>query len=175
MRGSSLGASAKRINKELAEIALDPPPGCSAGPKGDNIYEWVATIMGPSGEAGGGQDGPGRGRTGRRQRRSARRRACAPLPAPRESATQHAAPAPGRGASSGAGPPDVLERPAHHHLQRAAARRRRSRRALNSRPLRLPPPLPGSPYAGGVFFLDIHFPSNYPFQPPKVCARIAVI
>lgn len=43
-----LSMSAKRIQKELAEITLDPPPNCTAGPKGDNLYEWISTLFGPA-------------------------------------------------------------------------------------------------------------------------------
>eukprot|EP01025_Chloroclados_australasicus_P059098 TRINITY_DN7460_c0_g1_i4.p3 TRINITY_DN7460_c0_g1~~TRINITY_DN7460_c0_g1_i4.p3 ORF type:complete len:158 (-),score=12.48 TRINITY_DN7460_c0_g1_i4:377-850(-) len=39
--------AAKRIQKELAEISLDPPCNCSAAPKNDDLYIWTARIEGP--------------------------------------------------------------------------------------------------------------------------------
>lgn len=39
--------AAQRIQKELIEISQNPPKNCTAGPKGDNLYEWMSTIRGP--------------------------------------------------------------------------------------------------------------------------------
>lgn len=46
---TSVSASGKRIQREMAELNTDPPPDCFAGPKGDNLYHWVATLIGPHG------------------------------------------------------------------------------------------------------------------------------
>ncbi|KAK2954169.1 putative Ubiquitin-conjugating enzyme E2 E3 [Blattamonas nauphoetae] len=39
--------TSKRIQKELIEITLEPPPNVSAAPKGDSLFEWEAKIIGP--------------------------------------------------------------------------------------------------------------------------------
>ncbi|ORZ30136.1 ubiquitin-conjugating enzyme/RWD-like protein [Catenaria anguillulae PL171] len=39
--------SSKRIQKELKELTTNPPPGCTAMPKGNSMNEWIATIDGP--------------------------------------------------------------------------------------------------------------------------------
>ena len=41
-------ATEKRLIKELKDITDNPPAGCSAGKKNNDLYEWDASIIGPT-------------------------------------------------------------------------------------------------------------------------------
>ncbi|MFQ6643130.1 hypothetical protein Gotur_017316 [Gossypium turneri] len=117
---TSVSASGKRIQREMSELNADPPPHCSAAPKGDNLFHWVATIIGP----------------------------------PDFTVTEKW----------------VLVKSLGFTLTCTMLAFQEINSAILISSLLFI--FLGTPYQGGIFFLDITFPSDYPFQPPKVCSLL---
>ncbi|KAJ3522904.1 hypothetical protein NM208_g12667 [Fusarium decemcellulare] len=109
----------------LTCLCRDPPSSCSAGPVGEDLFHWQATIMGPVSSIPQIRDMDGM------------------LGKDEPGVAKHSA-----ARSSKATPPcSVIS------INKSLADRDSQSE---------------SPYSGGVFFLAIHFPTDYPFKPPKV-------
>ncbi|KAK7829423.1 hypothetical protein U0070_007197 [Myodes glareolus] len=100
-----LTASISAFLQELSDLQRDPPAHCSAGPVGDDLFHWQATIMGPK--------------------------------------------------------PFMPFTPGGNHSGLCTCCGRTLMRPVVSFQ-------PDSAYQGGVFFLTVHFPTDYPFKPPKI-------
>ncbi|VDH90903.1 Hypothetical predicted protein [Mytilus galloprovincialis] len=118
-----------RLQRELIEISKDPPPGCSAGPLDDDIFEWEAMIAGPD-------DSPYAGGVFYLRITYP---SYYPFQAPKISGTL---------------------------INTNGDRDKAIEQVFNWEGSIQGPD--GTPYAGGLFFLRLTIPSDYPFFPPKV-------